>query len=69
MESDPTRHDEDSLLQVVLGTVNAAVSSLSEAAAEQERRLPDAAAHVRELGQQLAGVTLDAVGTWPRATN
>ena len=55
-------------MRVVLAAANQAVTSLSGTARRHEDERPAVAAHIHELTQQIAGVTLDALRTWPRAT-
>jgi hypothetical protein len=55
-------------LSEILAAVNDAVTRLSTAARTHEHDRPDVAAHLHELVQQIAGVTLDALLTWPRAS-
>lgn len=70
-ESEPIRGARsdtmaDRLMRIVVATTNSAIDSLCRGAATA-RRLdsPAAAAHIDKLSQAIAGMTLDALRTWP----
>ena len=58
---------DDLLMRVVLAAANQAVTSLSTAARTHVHERPAVTAHIEELAQQIAGITLDALRTWPDA--
>lgn len=56
---------DDHLMRIVVATMNTAVDRLSRAATARRLGTPEAAAHIHNLSQTVAGVTLDALRTWP----
>jgi len=63
----PKHTPDDHLMRIVVATMNNAVDRLSRAATTRGLDTPVAAAHVHRLSQTVAGVTLDALRTWPSA--
>lgn len=60
-----TRPVDDHLMRIVVATMNSAVDRLSRAAIARRWDSPASAAHIQKLSQAVAGVTLDALRTWP----
>ncbi len=60
-----TRPLDDHLMRIVVATMNIAVDRLSRAAMARRWDSPASAAHIQKLSQVVAGVTLDALRTWP----
>lgn len=56
---------DDHLMRVVVATMNNAVDSLNRAVTARRLGTPEGADHIRKLSQVVAGVTLDALRTWP----
>ena len=56
---------EDAAMRSTVAAVNAAVRVLSSVARAWELDSPRTAAHLRRLSQELAGITLDALRSWP----
>lgn len=52
-------------LRMVVVTMNTAVSSLARVARAHREDSPKVAAHVRQFSEEIAGVTLDALQSWP----
>ena len=52
-------------MRSTVAAVNAAVRVLSSVARAWELDSPRTAAHLRRLSQELAGITLDALRSWP----
>ncbi len=68
MKKAPPHTAESLSLSDILAAANDAVTRMSRTARRREFDRPAVAAHINELAQQIAGVTLDALRTWPRAT-
>jgi hypothetical protein len=56
---------DDQAMRLVLVMMNATVSTLMRSARTRQADRPDVAAHLRILSERVAGVTLDALRTWP----
>lgn len=59
---------EDAVKRSVAATVHNALAVLSRAARAREFDNPATAGHIHRLSQHIAGITLDALRTWPEAT-
>lgn len=56
---------DDHLVRIVVATMDNAVDRLIRAATARRLGTPEVAAHIHKLSQTVAGVTLDALRTWP----
>ena len=64
-EGTSNRSLDDHLMRVVVATMNNAVDSLNRAVTARRLGTPEGSDHIRKLSQVVAGVTLDALRTWP----
>ena len=60
-----SNRSDDHLMRIVVATMNNAVDSLNRAVTARRLGTPEGADHIRRLSQVVAGVTLDALRTWP----
>lgn len=58
---------QDIVMRSVVATMNTTVHTLSRTADTRAFDSPATAEHVHRLSQRIAGVTLDALRTWPEA--
>ena len=56
---------EDHLMRIVVATMNHAVDVLCRAATARSLDSSAVSEHICKLGQAIAGMTLDALCTWP----
>jgi hypothetical protein len=62
----PNCTTDEQLVRIVITTANQAVDILSRTATAHEPDRPAEAGHIRQLSRAIAGMTLDALFTWPR---
>ena len=63
----PNCTSEEQLVRIVVATANQAVDALSRTAEAHRGDHPEVSQHIRELSRAIAGMTLDALCTWPKA--
>lgn len=56
---------EDMVMRLIIATMNTTVTKLTRVADGRRSISPSVAAHVGHLAEHVAGVTLDALRTWP----
>ena len=57
----------EQLVRIVVATANQAVDMLSRTAEAHQGDHPEVSDHIRELSRSIAGMTLAALCTWPKA--
>lgn len=62
----PNCPSDEQLVRIVIATANQAVDILSRTATAHKEELPEVSGHVHELSRAIAGMTLDALRTWPK---
>lgn len=58
---------DDGLVRLVVAAVTDTLSSLTRTAEIHQFDRPNSTAHIQRLSEDIAGVTLDAIRSWPRA--
>jgi hypothetical protein len=63
----PNCTSEEQLVRIVVATANQAVDMLSRTAEAHRGDHPKASDHIRQLSRAIAGMTVDALSSWPKA--
>ena len=63
----PNCTSEEQLVRIVVATANQAVDTLSRTAEAHRGDHPEVSEHIRKLSRAIAGMTVDALSSWPKA--